>query len=93
MLVQPYLNFTHEHSLLQVIKSHPNSLAIYEKKLIENGLLANGEIEKMKAKVIGILNSEFESSKNYVPKKRDWLAAFWAGFKGPEQLSKLRNTG
>lgn len=80
-------------SFLQVIKSHPNSLAIYEKKLIENGLLGKEEIDKLRAKVVGILNEEFESSKDYVPKKRDWLAAFWAGFKGPEQLSKVRNTG
>lgn len=77
----------------QVIRSHPNSLAIYEKKLTENGLLGKDEIDKLKAKVVAILNEEFESSKDYVPKKRDWLAAFWAGFKGPEQLSKVRNTG
>lgn len=79
--------------LIQVIKSHPNSLAIYEKKLIGNGLLAKDEIDKLKARVMGILNEEFESSKDYVPNKRDWLSAFWAGFKGPEQLSKARNTG
>jgi 2-oxoglutarate dehydrogenase E1 component len=76
-----------------VIRSHPTSLAIYEKKLVDNGLLRKEEIAKLKAKVMSILNEEFENSKDYVPSKRDWLAAFWAGFKGPEQLSKVRNTG
>ena len=76
-----------------MIKNHPNSLSLYEKKLIENGLLSKDEIDKLKAKVMGILNEEFERSKDYVPHKRDWLSAFWAGFKGPEQLSKLRDTG
>ncbi|KAI3991516.1 hypothetical protein MKX01_017135 [Papaver californicum] len=26
-------------------------------------------------------------------KKRDWLAAYWTGFKSPEQVSRVRNTG
>lgn len=42
---------------------------------------------------MNILNEEFNNSKDYTPSKRDWLAAFWAGFKGPEQLSRVRNTG
>ncbi|KAM1263351.1 hypothetical protein ACFXTH_028365 [Malus domestica] len=26
-------------------------------------------------------------------KKRDWLASHWSGFKSPEQISRIRNTG
>ena len=50
-------------------------------------------VDKMHDKVMSILNEEFNNCKDYVPKTRDWLAAFWAGFKGPEQLSRVRNTG
>lgn len=79
--------------LWQVIRDHPNSLQIYEKKLAEQGLLTADEIKKTEERVFQILQEEFESSKDYVPQTRDWLAAYWAGFKGPEQLSRIRNTG
>ena len=35
----------------------------------------------------------FEDSKDYVPRPRDWLASHWQGFKGPDQLSKIKQTG
>lgn len=78
---------------LQVIRSHPTSLEIYEKKLVESGQLTQEEIKSIENRVFEILNDEFNNSKDYVPRTRDWLAAYWAGFKGPEQLSRIRNTG
>ena len=50
-------------------------------------------IDKLLNKVNTILNEEFLASKDYVPKRRDWLASHWSGFKSPEQLSRIRNTG
>lgn len=79
--------------MYQVIRSHPPALDLYEKKLIESGELSKEEIDKMRIKVLSILNEEFVNSKDYVPKTRDWLGAFWSGFKSPEQISGLRNTG
>ncbi|GJQ98712.1 hypothetical protein Tco_0009851 [Tanacetum coccineum] len=29
----------------------------------------------------------------YVTSKRDWLSAYWTGFKSPEQVLRIRNTG
>ena len=51
------------------------------------------DINRIQEKVNTILNEEFMASKDYVPKRRDWLSAYWAGFKSPEQLSRIRNTG
>lgn len=51
------------------------------------------DIEKINKKVSSILNEEFLASKDYVPKRRDWLSAYWSGFKSPEQISRIRNTG
>ncbi|XP_002978362.2 2-oxoglutarate dehydrogenase, mitochondrial [Selaginella moellendorffii] len=79
--------------MYQVIKNHPTSLELYEKKLIESGQISEETVKKIHDKVYGILSEEFESSKDYVPKTQDWLAAYWSGFKSPEQLSRLRNTG
>ena len=51
------------------------------------------DIDKIHKKVLSILNEEFLASKDYVPKRRDWLSAYWTGFKSPEQISRIRNTG
>lgn len=80
-------------TMYQVIKSHPPSLDIYMKRLIDQKQLPEEEVSRLQDNVFRILNEEFDSSKEYVPSTRDWLAAYWAGFKGPEQLSRIRNTG
>eukprot|EP00271_Cylindrocystis_brebissonii_P012890 TRINITY_DN32392_c0_g1_i1.p1 TRINITY_DN32392_c0_g1~~TRINITY_DN32392_c0_g1_i1.p1 ORF type:complete len:1065 (-),score=252.79 TRINITY_DN32392_c0_g1_i1:1649-4843(-) len=80
-------------AMYKVIKQHPPALEIYKKQLIEGGVLSAEEIKSMEDRVFMILNEEFESSKDYVPSTRDWLSAYWAGFKGPEQLSRIRQTG
>lgn len=51
------------------------------------------DIDSMHNKCLSILNEEFLNSKDYVPKRRDWLSAYWSGFKSPEQISRVRNTG
>lgn len=79
--------------MYQVIRNHPSSLEIYQEKLVESGHVTKEDVEKIHNKINSILNEEFISSKDYVPQKRDWLSAFWSGFKSPEQLSRIRNTG
>jgi len=80
-------------SSVQVIRAHPPALDIYMTRLIEEKHLSQEEISNLQDNVFRILNEEFNNSKDYVPSTRDWLAAYWAGFKGPEQLSRVRNTG
>lgn len=72
---------------------HPSALQIYEQKLLESGQVTKEDIDKLHDKVNRILNEEYMASKDYVPKRRDWLSAFWAGYKSPEQISRVRNTG
>lgn len=78
---------------MQVIQNHPKSLDIYQNTLLESGKVSKEDIERINNKVNSILNEEFNKSKDYVPKKRDWLSAYWAGFKSPEQISRIQNTG
>ncbi|KAK4414283.1 2-oxoglutarate dehydrogenase, mitochondrial [Sesamum alatum] len=79
--------------MYKVIRNHPSSLEIYQKKLLESGQVTKEDIDQISSKVTSILNEEFLASKDYVPQRRDWLSAYWAGFKSPEQLSRIRNTG
>ncbi|KAK3036201.1 hypothetical protein RJ639_030645 [Escallonia herrerae] len=77
--------------MYKVIRNHPSALEIYQKKLLESGQVKKDDIDNIHNKVSSILNEEFLASKDYVPKKRDWLSAYWSGFKSPEQLSCIRN--
>ncbi|GJW93175.1 2-oxoglutarate dehydrogenase, mitochondrial-like protein [Tanacetum coccineum] len=75
-----------------VIRNHPSALEIYQKKLLETGQATKEDIDRIQNKVTSILNDEFMASKDYATSKRDWLLAYWTGFKSPEQLSRIRNT-
>ncbi|KAF6164381.1 hypothetical protein GIB67_037538 [Kingdonia uniflora] len=79
--------------MYKVIRNHPSALEIYQKKLLELGQISQEGIDKIHNKVNSILNEEFLNSKDDVPRKRDWLSAYWAGFKSPEQISRVRSTG
>ena len=79
--------------MLQVIRNHPSALEIYQNKLLESGQVMKEDIDKIHNKVNTILNEEFLASKDYVPQRRDWLSSHWSGFKSPEQLSRILNTG
>ncbi|CAI0443075.1 unnamed protein product [Linum tenue] len=79
--------------MYKVIRSHPSALQIYQNQILESGQVTQEDISKINEKVSAILNEEFLASKDYVPKRRDWLASHWTGFKSPEQVSRIRNTG
>ncbi|CAH9115056.1 unnamed protein product [Cuscuta europaea] len=85
--------FFTQPKMYKVIRSHPSALEIYQEKLLGSGTVSKEGIEKIQNKINTILNEEFVASKDYVTQKRDWLSAFWSGFKSPEQLSRMRNTG
>ncbi|KAL6562752.1 hypothetical protein OROGR_003759 [Orobanche gracilis] len=80
-------------TMYKVIRNHPSALHIYQNKLLASGQVAKEAIDKLNTKVLSILNEEFLASKDYLPQRRDWLSAYWAGYKSPEQLSRIRQTG
>ncbi|MGA7183815.1 MAG: thiamine pyrophosphate-dependent enzyme, partial [Pseudolabrys sp.] len=47
------------------IRAHPTTLEIYAKKLVGEGVVAEGEVEKMKADWRTRLDAEFEASQGY----------------------------
>ena len=77
------------------IRSHPTTLDIYGKKLASDGVVTEGEIEKMKADWRARLDTEAEAAQGYKPNKADWLDARWAGFKAADVSDDPRrgNTG
>ena len=79
--------------MYRTVKRHPPPLAIYSKKLIEEGTITVEEKEEIDRQVYEILQKEFEAAKTYIPKTGDWLESVWAGYKGPDQLARIKDTG
>ena len=77
------------------IRNHPSTLEIYSKKLIGEGVVTAGEVDKMKADWRARLDAEFEAAQGYKPNKADWLDGRWAGMKPGAGLDDARrgNTG
>src|SRR5467141_696197 len=77
------------------IRSHPTALEIYGKKLEAEGVVTDGEVEKMKRDWRARLDAELEASQSYKSNKADWLDGRWAGFKVAEASDDPRrgNTG
>ena len=60
------------------IKNHKTTLSLYTDRLVQDGLIPEGEIEDMKAAFQARLNEEFEAGKAYRPNKADWLDGRWS---------------
>ncbi|OCK60278.1 2-oxoglutarate dehydrogenase E1 component [Bradyrhizobium sp. LMTR 3] len=72
------------------IGSHPSTLEIYAKRLIADGVMTEGEVDKTKADWRARLDAELEAGSGYKPNKADWLDGKWAGFKSADQEEDAR---
>jgi 2-oxoglutarate dehydrogenase E1 component len=77
------------------IRAHPTTLEIYSKRLIEENVITEGEVDKMKADWRARLETEFEAGAGYKPNKADWLDGRWSGLKAAHEVDDPRrgNTG
>ncbi len=62
------------------IKTHPTTLSIYGKKLSQEGLSSENELQKEKIRFKNFLEKEFEESKNYKSELK-WFDGAWSRFK------------
>jgi 2-oxoglutarate dehydrogenase E1 component len=72
------------------IASHPSTLEIYAKRLVSEGVMTEGEVDKARADWRARLDAEFEAGSGYKPNKADWLDGKWAGFKIADQEEDAR---
>ena len=63
------------------IRSHKSTLELYSEKLISQGVVTQGEVDKMVADWRTRLDAEFEAGQSYKPNKADWLDGRWAGLR------------
>jgi 2-oxoglutarate dehydrogenase E1 component len=81
--------------MYKAIRSHPTTLEIYSKRLVGEGVLTEGEVEKMRADWRVRLDAELEASQSYRPNSADWLDGRWSGMKPAGAVDDPRrgNTG
>ena len=77
------------------IRAHPTTMEIYGRKLTIEGVVTEGEVEKMKADWRSRLHAEYEAGQGYKPNKADWLDGRWTGLKAARDADDPRrgNTG
>ena len=66
--------------MYKAIAAHPTTLEIYSNKLVAEGVVTAGEVEKIKADWRSRLDAELEAALGYRANKADWLDGRWAGF-------------
>src|SRR5215468_1234148 len=81
--------------MYRAIRSHPTTQEIYAKKLVGEGVVTDGEVEKMRADWRARLDAEFEASQGYKANNADWLDGRWADIKFSRDWDDPRrgNTG
>ncbi|MFZ4534495.1 MAG: 2-oxoglutarate dehydrogenase E1 component, partial [Alsobacter sp.] len=67
------------------IRQQKTTLELYSAKLIAEGVVTEGEVDKMKADWRARLEAEFEAGQAYKPNKADWLDGRWAGLKATKE--------
>jgi 2-oxoglutarate dehydrogenase E1 component len=66
--------------MYKAIAAHPTTLEIYSNKLVAEGVVTAGEVEKIKADWRSRLDAELEAALGYRANKADWLDGRWSGF-------------
>jgi 2-oxoglutarate dehydrogenase E1 component len=81
--------------MYRTIRTHPTTQDIYAKKLVGEGVVTAGEVEKMRADWRARLDVELEAAQSYKPNSADWLDGRWAGLKVADGTDDARrgNTG
>jgi 2-oxoglutarate dehydrogenase E1 component len=75
------------------IRSHPTVVTIYGKRLIEEGVVTEAELEGMKAQQRAHLDAELAAADSYKPNKADWLDGRWSGIGVAADDARRGNTG
>ena len=72
------------------IRAHKTVVQVYADRLIAEGLITEGELEKMKADWRAHLEQEFEAGQAYKPNKADWLDGVWSGMRVADNADEQR---
>jgi 2-oxoglutarate dehydrogenase E1 component len=75
------------------IRSHPSTVQIYSKQLVESGVLTQQDVDGMQASFRGHLDQELVASEGYKPNKADWLDGRWSAIGFADDEARRGDTG
>ena len=78
--------------MYKAIAKHPRTSDLYEKRLIDEGVLTAGEVKSWHKEFDDFLDAEFEAGKAYEANSADWLDGVWAGLGLPEEDDRRGKT-
>ena len=79
--------------MYRAIRSHPSAVEVYGKRLAEEGVIAEPDIEGMRTRFRTHLDEEFAASDSYRPNKADWLDGRWSKMGFAEGEERRGETG
>jgi 2-oxoglutarate dehydrogenase E1 component len=80
--------------MYEKIKSQTPVREVYARRLVEEGVVTQKDVDDLLAGWEERLDKEFEASKTYAPAKADWLGGAWSGLKPmPGYDAPRGNTG
>jgi 2-oxoglutarate dehydrogenase E1 component len=75
------------------IKGHPSTREIYSKRLVEEGIVTQEDVDSQVRHFENFLDKEFEAGKKFEAQKPDWLDGEWKGLGLPEDDERRGKTG
>ncbi|KAA0968272.1 2-oxoglutarate dehydrogenase E1 component [Aureimonas fodinaquatilis] len=76
--------------MYRTIRNHATTLEIYSRKLIEEGVMTQEEVDARRSEFRTQLEAEFEAGQSYKPNKADWLDGAWAGLRRADEEDEPR---
>jgi 2-oxoglutarate dehydrogenase E1 component len=74
------------------IRAQPSTREIYARRLVEEGVLTEAEVEAEISRFDAFLDAEFDAGKAFEAKKADWLDGQWKGVGLPEDDERRGKT-
>jgi len=75
------------------IKGHPSTRELYARRLIEEGLVTQADVDRMVAEFEAFLDAEMTAGKDFQAAKADWLDGAWTGMGLPDGDELKGETG
>jgi 2-oxoglutarate dehydrogenase E1 component len=79
--------------MYRAIARHATTRQLYAKRLVDERMASDRDVEAMAASCIAELEAQFEASKSYRPNKADWLEGAWAGLEPAPEGDCPSDTG
>ena len=78
--------------MYEKIKSHPSTLKVYGKKLIDEKIISEQEFNAQIKDFKNLLDEQYKSAKNYQPKLK-WFEGTWSRYKPEKGKDRRGNSG